>query len=399
MPGQREFGMIPRDESGGQAGQTITATEFAELTGVSRERLRTWERRYGFPTPYRVGAGARRYALADVPRVVAVRRAAAQAVPLPDAIARARTATAPEPAAPRTLAGVVEQLPVPVVVLSGPAPMRVEYVNAALRALPGAPRVGDELLRAAPAFAGTPCENALQRLFATDAAPVEAHHPAWGGHTRHSARSAVFRLAGDPGEAPLVAMLGLEGDGERAARAALAARRCELDELRHSHSRHARWLDAVAQIADALQREPDPAAAIETSLEVLVRQTDAVDAALARHEAGRLVVGGSHRGRLTRAAATVAAHPELARALRDGEPVWLEPAAAAALGVPERLRACAAPVAVAGDPLGALLFAVEDVQPLDADRRRVLRAFAGAMGFALLRDRLVAELRAVAPSG
>jgi GAF domain-containing protein len=92
----------------------------------------------------------------------------------------------------------------------------------------------------------------------------------------------------------------------------------------------------------------------------------------------------------------VAAHPDLGRALRDGEPSWLEPAAAAALGVPERLRACAVPVAVAGDPLGMLLFAAGEQQPLDADRRRVLRAFAGAMGFALLRDRLVAELRAVA---
>src|SRR5215211_6355519 len=299
-------------------------------TGVSRERLRTWERRYGFPTPHRIGAGARRYAVDDVPRVVAVRRAGAQAVPLP-------------------------------------AAMRVEYVNAALRALPGAPGVGDDLVRAVPALAGTPCERALRRLFATDAAPVAAHHPAWGGHTRHMARSALFRLAGAPGARPPVAMLGLEGDGERAARAALAAQRRELDELRHSHSRSARWLDAVAQIADALQREPDPAAAIETGLEALVRQTDAVDAALARHEAGRLVVGGSHRGRLTRAAATVAAHPELARALRDGEPAWLEPAAAAALGVPARLRACAVPLAVAGDPLGALL-----------------------------RDRLVAELRSAA---
>src|SRR3954466_13426426 len=132
----------------GKAGQTITATQFAALTGVSRERLRTWERRYGFPSPHRVGGGARRYALEDVPRVVAVRRAAAQAVPLPEAIACARAGREPARAAPGTLAGLVEQLPVPVVVLSGPAPMRIEYVNAAVRALPGAPPVGEELARA-----------------------------------------------------------------------------------------------------------------------------------------------------------------------------------------------------------------------------------------------------------
>src|SRR5215211_5775659 len=102
-------------------------------TGVSRERLRTWERRYGFPTPHRIGAGARRYAVDDVPRVVAVRRAGAQAVPLPDAIARARAATGAEPPAPRTLAGVVEQLPVPVAVVSGPAAMRSEEHTSELQ--------------------------------------------------------------------------------------------------------------------------------------------------------------------------------------------------------------------------------------------------------------------------
>src|SRR3954466_6682002 len=113
----------------GKAGQTITATQFAALTGVSRERLRTWERRYGFPLPHRVGGGARRYAVEDVARVVAVRRAAAQAVPLPVAIAQARAGTPAKAAAPQTLAALVEHLPVPVVALSGPAPMRVEYVN------------------------------------------------------------------------------------------------------------------------------------------------------------------------------------------------------------------------------------------------------------------------------
>ena len=37
----------------GKGGQTVSATRFAALTGVSRERLRTWERRYGFPEPHR----------------------------------------------------------------------------------------------------------------------------------------------------------------------------------------------------------------------------------------------------------------------------------------------------------------------------------------------------------
>jgi len=149
----------------------------------------------------------------------------------------------------------------------------------------------------------------------------------------------------------------------------------------------------VALLAGAIQGEPEPSAALRESLDVIVRQTAAVDAALAEHAGGRLVVDRSLRGRLGPGAATVAAHPPLARALRDGEPLWLDDAARAALGVPEDLRACAAPVVVAAEPLGVLVLGAEAVETLDADARRLLRAVAGTVGFALLRDRLVAELR------
>jgi hypothetical protein len=341
-----------------------------------------------------VAQGPRRYEIEDVARVVAVRHAAMAGVPLAEAITRTAAAPAAPPPAAETLAALVDQLPVPVVALSGPAPIRVEYVNATVRAIPDAPLPGDELTEAVPAFAGTPCENALLRLFASDAGPVEAHHPAWGGHTRHVARSSLFRLPAAPGAAPLVAMLGLEGDGERAARAALAAQRREVEDLRQTHARHARWLEAVAQLAATIQAEPEPSAAIAESLDVIVRQTRAVDAALAVHGTGRLTVERSLRGMLGRAGVTVAAHPQLARALRDGDPVWLDEAARAALGVPEDLRACAVPIVVAAEPLGMLVLAADAAEPLDADSRRLLRAISAAVGFALLRDRLVAELRA-----
>jgi MerR family transcriptional regulator, light-induced transcriptional regulator len=379
-----------------KGGQTVSATRFAQLTGVSRERLRTWERRYGFPAPHRVARGPRRYAPEDISRVVAVRHAAAAGVPLAEAIARTRDAEAVAAPPAETLAALVDELPVPVVALSGPAPMRIEYVNAALRELPDGPRPGDELTEAVPAFAGTPCESALLRLFATDAAPVEAHHPAWGGHARNVARSSLFRLPAAPGAAPLVAMLGLEGDGERAARAALAAQRRDLETLRQSYARHARWLEAVALLAEALQREPEPAAAIDRSLDVLIRQTRAVDAAVAAYGGGRLALDGSHRGMFGPTAVTVAAHPQLASALRDGDPLWLDGPERAAFGLPDDLRACGVPVIVAAEPLGMLVLAVEETEPLDADSRRLLRAISAAMGFALLRDRLVADLREAA---
>src|SRR5215216_4535205 len=108
-----------------KGGHTVSATRFAQLTGVSRERLRTWERRYGFPSPRRVAEGARRYALDDVGR------AAGEGVPLAEAIARATAQERPPDPAAATLAALVEHLPMPVVAVSGPAPLRIEYVNAA----------------------------------------------------------------------------------------------------------------------------------------------------------------------------------------------------------------------------------------------------------------------------
>jgi MerR family transcriptional regulator, light-induced transcriptional regulator len=380
----------------GNGGQTLSATRFAQLTGVSRERLRTWERRYGFPAPLRVGRGPRRYALDDVARVVAVRQAAAAGVPLAEAIARIREPGAADAPAAATFAALVDTLPVPVVVLSGPEPMRIEYVNAALRALPDGPRPGRELTDEVPGFAATPAHHALLRLFATDAAAVEAHHPAWGGHSRLVARSSLFRLPVEPGTRPLVAMLALEGDGERAARAALAAQRRELEALRHGNARHARWLEAVALLAAAVQEEAEPEAALSAGLDVLVRQTAAVDVGVAAHGTGRLTLERSHRGMLRPRTVTVAAHPQLATMLRGGEPEWLEAPVRAALGVPEELRACGVPLVVAAEPLGLLLLAAEDAEPLHPDSRRLLRAVAAAIGFALLRDRLVAELRSAA---
>ena len=51
---------------------------------------------------------------------------------------------------------------------------------------------------------------------------------------------------------------------------------------------------------------------------------------------------------------------------------------------------------VAGELLGLLVFAFDEVEPHDDDNRRLLVAVSAAMGFALLRDRLAQELREAA---
>jgi len=373
----------------------VSATHFAGLTGVSRERLRTWERRYGFPEPRRVGSGPRRYAIEDVQRVVAVRRAAEAGVPIPHAIERSRDDNAPSQMAAGTFAALVEHAPVPVAALSGPAPLRVEFVNGALRAMTGAPRPGEELTTALPAFQDSECVRALQQLFATAGGPTEAEHPAWDGRSRQSARSAIFRLPSDPGARPLVAMIGLEGEGERGARAALADLQREVDALRRHDERQTRWLDAVAMLAEEFRREPGRAA-VDNGLDVVIRHTKAVDGAVAFYVSGQLVVPGSRRGLVEGGPVTVSAHPELARCMRDAEPTWLDPAACAALGVPADMHASGVPIVAAAEPLGLLVFVFEEVEPHDDDNRRLLVAISAAMGFALLRDRLAQELREAA---
>jgi MerR family transcriptional regulator, light-induced transcriptional regulator len=378
-----------------RGGQTVSATYFAGLTGVSRERLRTWERRYGFPVPRRVGSGPRRYVLEDVQRVVAVRRAAEAGVPIPDAIERSRTAEAPVPLAAGTFAALVEHAPVPVAALSGPAPLRVEFINGALRAMTGAPRPGEELTTALPAFNDSPSIRALQQLFATESGPTETEHPAWDGRSRETARSAIFRLPSEPGARPLVAMIGLEGEGERLARATLADLRRELEQLRRHDERQTRWLDTLAMLAEEFRREPGRAA-VDNGLDVVIRHTKAVDGAVAFYVSGQLVVPGSRRGLLEARPVTVSAHPELARCMRDADPAWLDPAASLALGVPADLYASAIPIVVAGEHLGLLVFLFEEVEPHDGENRRLLVAVSAAMGFALLRDRLAQELREAA---
>jgi len=162
----------------GKAGQTLSATDFAELTGVSRERLRTWERRHGFPEPVRSHGGARRYAVDDVARVVAVRRAVEAGTPVTAAVA----AAGPPPddgVSAGTRSALAEHAPVAVVVLSGPEPLRVEWVNALVRHRPGAPAAGDELFVLAPWFADDPGAAVLRELFSGDGLAAACTHPDW----------------------------------------------------------------------------------------------------------------------------------------------------------------------------------------------------------------------------
>src|SRR3954452_7965817 len=371
----------------GRPGQTMSATRFAELSGVSRERLRTWERRFGFPVPERVQGGRRRYRRDDVGRVVAVRRAAEDGTPLAVAIARAAVADVPAPPAP-AFEAAVELAPVPVALVSGPEPLRLEYANAALRELGGTPADGAVLA----SLEGHPAGDLLRDHFARSLAPAEVEHPAWHD-ARCTDRSLVYRLPAGSAERPVVAVVGVGTRGEREARRELARRDAELGALRARAERHDRWLDALATLADTFMYEPGPDV-VQESLDVLIRQTRAADAALATYLSGRLALRGSRRGVLNARTLTVAAHPDLGRALRDAQGIWLDATAAHVIGLPPGLHASGVPIAVAGEVLGLLLMVFDEVEPHDEDNRRLLASISSGVAFAVLRDRLARELRA-----
>jgi MerR family transcriptional regulator, light-induced transcriptional regulator len=312
----------------------------------------------------------------------------------------ARTATPADAPGERAFRAAVELAPVPVALVSGPEPLRLAWANAALRAIEGSPAPGEALLAS---VATQQTSAAMREHFVRDLPGAEVEHPPWGGSVTApgsatvAARSVMYRLPTDPGERPLLAIVGIETRGEHEARAALARAELELATLRRRTERHDRWLDALGALAAEFQHESGPDV-IASALDVLIRQTRAVDVGLASHVSGRLALHGTRRGALGATALTVAAHPQVGRALRDVDGAWLDEPTARSLGVPEGLHAVGLPVAVAGEVLGLLVLVFDEVEPLDADNRRLLSAISAAVGFALLRDRLVREL-AAAPGG
>jgi hypothetical protein len=372
-------------------GTLVSATRFATMTGVSRERLRTWERRYGFPRPRRVARGPRRYELSDAARVVAVRRAAEQGVPLRDAIADS-PAMAPAGVSATTLQAIPERLPAPILLVSGPAPVRIEYVNPALAERIGSVVPGTELFEVAPWLAGSECESAFAALFAGGARSFECVHPAWSAVAAETARSLMYLLPVEPGRSPLVAMVELDAPDDRDVRSELSAVKTDRDRLRTTVDARDRWVLATAELAALFQRETGPAL-LQATAETIVHRLPPIDAGVAVYMGGELALGSSTRGLLGPRMVTVTAHADIAAVLRDGAPAWLEPSTAAAFGAPADVVVLAVPVAVVGETLGAVLLVMDEPRPIAGEVQTLLTVLSAAIGFALLRERLVEGAR------
>lgn len=371
-----------------KSGQTVSATEFATLTGVSRERLRTWERRFAFPLPARVGRGPRRYVLGDAPRVVAVRRASEQGVPLAIAIEAAGEVAATT-VSDAMLARLVATAPTPLLVVGGPRPLRILYANAALPAFPRG--AAGQQLDVLPWFPGSELERVLQTLFATDAPALESAHPPWGGGET-TARSLAYRLPAEPGAPPAVALVGIDRAQDRRTRRDLIDVRGELSRVRVRVERQERFLSLAAALAERFQREAGDAV-LSSTADMLVRRLGAVDAGIAVYMAGELALGTSSRGLLGPRMVTVTGYDDLSTLMHAGVPGWLSPAAGGAFGAPGGLHSLAVPITVVGETLGILLLVFDEPTELDDDARQLLTIVSAGLGFTMLRDRLVESAR------
>lgn len=372
-------------------GQTVSATEFAALTGVSRERLRTWERRHGYPVPVRVEGGARRYAVAEIARVVGIRRAVETGVPVGVAIA-AEPGDAAEPIGDRAAAALAEHAPLAVVALSGPEPLIVRSVNAVVAARPDAPRPGDDLLALAPWYAEDPGFATLKRLFTDDLMAAPCTHPDWTGGLRPGAQSLAYRLPHELGRPPLVALIGIDTARERRTRQLLQDAEAELARIRDELETDRAFAAAAGAVAD-LFRTQRGASTLADAATILVRRLGAVDAGLAPSMGGALVLGRSARGLLGPDLVTAARFDDLADALREGAAAWMPAPVAAAFGAPTGLELLLVPLQAAGEGLGALLLLFDERSVLTEAGERLLRVTAGTIALALVRERVAGELR------
>jgi len=363
------------------------------MTGVSRERLRTWERRHGFPLPVRAAGGPRRYRASDAARVVAVREATEGGVPVAHAIAQARTApVADRPGIdPDTAGSLVSDLPLPLATVTGPEPLVVEYVNAA--AAGSQLHAGAALLEAAPQLADGPLHNALQRAFAGRRGPVEVEHPPWSGPREGLQRSLVFRLPSTPGRAPACAFVSIDAERERREREELGVLVREHERETAAAMLRGELMRSAAQVMERLKSDDGPAV-LRAAMAAVREHLGALDAGLALYMAGELVLGTSTAGMMGPSMVLVAAHEQLGRVLRESRPAWLEGEPVRAFGAPSGTHCLAAPVLISGETVGMVMILFGNRMDVSGDARRFLDIVLGPIGFALIRDRFLEATRA-----
>lgn len=363
---------------------TVSAPEMARITGVGRERLRTWERRHGFPMPVRTPNGTRRYLASDVRRVVAAARAVEAGTAVAEAIAQATadsTNVIQMAAAPK-MEAALDHCDTPAIALAGPSPLRVVWANRETISAPEAPAVGDEVDELTPLFGAVALARLQELMVEEGPRSVVIEHRDWTSTFPSDRRSLAWRLPPEAAEEPTVVVMQLP-DAVGAPAAAPP----------ESASPATTWAAAVGDARRMLQDERG-VASVQRALGAVLRGTGGLDGFLATQHGGRLRTATSVSGTLSSRVCAVDPSSMLGLALATGRTCWLDEAGAAAVGAPSRSRTLLLPLHAGGERIGAafLLFPAElDLDPLV---RELLHGLATTLATTLQREHLAGGLSA-----
>lgn len=363
---------------------TISAAEMVRLTGVGRERLRTWERRHDFPQPVRCRNNVRRYPAEDVRHVIAVSRAVDQGVPLAEAIEQTLAARDEHPTF-QSLGAALDHAPTPAIAVTGPEPMTVVWTNGATQAAPEAPEVGSNLLDELPAF-GPNARSTIQRLLIGEGSDVSViTHADWIGTFPAERRSVAWRVPPEMSTEAVVVLVQLPET---------AATRHNVG-APHSSAveQTAVWGAATREARKALQSEPGIASA-QRALSEIVKGTGGSDAFLATFHAGHMRTATSVRGTIAPKTLDFAGDCDIARAIADAEVDWLGEGTLKALGVPPRTQAVVVPIIAGSETIGGMFLLFHEELPLADVTRELLQGIATAIGAVLQREHNAAAVEA-----
>ncbi len=374
MPGRPTLVPDPPGAEGGVV--TISAAEMVRLTGVGRERLRTWERRHDFPQPVRCRNNVRRYPAEDVRHVIAVSRAVDQGVPLHEAIETTLSQRHDDPSL-GSLGAALDHAPTPAIAVAGPEPLTVVWTNGATTAAPDAPAVGTNLVDDMAAF-GPGARAAIQRLLIGEGSDVSViTHTDWIGTFPAERRSVAWRVPPEMSMEAVVVLVQLpEGTAARPAAGAPGASAVE---------QAAVWGSAAREARKALQQEPGLASA-QRALAELVKGTGGVDAFLATFHAGQMRTATSVRGTIQPQTLPLSGECDVARAIADAEVDWVGQSTLRALGVPPRTEAVVVPIIAGREAIGGMFLLFPDELPLADVTRELLQSLATTIGAVLQRE-------------
>lgn len=361
---------------------TVSAIEMARITGVGRERLRTWERRHGFPEPVRTPNGTRRYLASDVRRVVAAARAIEGGTAVADAIGAVLSGELePVVEAEFPIEAALEHCDAPALALTGPAPLRVAWANRPTVAAPESPAVGSELLTSLPDFGGIAVAQLQSLMMEEGPRSVVIEHRDWTSTFPTDCRSLAWRLPPEAAGEPTVVLMQLPDALPESARPDIDAT--------------SSWTRALSKARTTLTEERG-LASVQRALGTFLRSTGGIDGFLATCQGDRLRTATSVAGAFSARAMFVEPGSELAHALQSDRLTWLGESAASAMSAPARSRTLVVPLAAGGDRIGAAFLLYPAEIPVPEVIEELILAFGTALALTLQREHLAGAAAAVA---